>query len=154
MCAWGRTLMHSPPPMSTPLAYQFLADAVLALHVAIVAFVVGGFVAVLAGNWRGWDWVNRFWFRVSHLAAIGIVVAEAWAGAACPLTTLEMWLRVQARAGAYGGSFIEHWLQRLLYYEAPPWVFVAVYTAFGAAVLATWWLFPPRRGRRQPEAGP
>ncbi|HEY0886469.1 MAG TPA: DUF2784 domain-containing protein [Ramlibacter sp.] len=132
--------------MSTPLAYRFLADAVLTLHVAIVVFVVGGLVAVLAGNWRGWGWVNGFWFRVGHLAAIGIVVAEAWAGAVCPLTTLETWLRVRAGGGAYGGSFIEHWLQRLLYYEAPPWVFVAAYTAFGLAVLATWWMFPPRRG--------
>lgn len=132
------------------MPYRFLADAVLTLHVAVVVFVVGGLAAVLVGNWRGWDWVNRFWFRVSHLAAIGIVVLEAWAGAVCPLTTLEMWLRLQAGAGTYGGSFIEHWLQRLLYYEAPQWVFVAAYTAFGVAVLATWWLFPPRRsGARQ-----
>lgn len=137
--------------MPATLAYQFLADAVLTLHVAIVVFVVGGLVAVLAGNWRGWRWVNRFWFRLSHLAAIGVVVAESWVGAVCPLTTLEMWLRVQAGAGTYGGSFIEHWLQRLLYYEAPDWVFAVAYTGFGVAVLATWWLFPPRRagGRRQ-----
>lgn len=141
--------------MPTPLAYSFLADAVLALHVAIVLFVVGGLVAVLAGNWRGWGWVNRFWFRLTHLAAIGIVVVEAWVGAVCPLTTLETWLRLQAGGRAYGGGFIEHWLQRLLYYDAPQWVFIAAYTAFGLAVLAAWWLFPPRRaGKPRQEAMP
>lgn len=151
----GPACKRRPPPMSTPLAYRLLADAVLALHVAIVVFVAGGLVAVLAGNWRGWGWVNRLWFRASHLAAIGIVVAEAWAGAVCPLTTLETWLRVQAGGGGYGDSFIGHWLQRLLYYDAPPWVFVAAYTAFGVAVLAAWWLFPPRRaGDRRHEAAP
>ena len=147
--------MGGPPPMPTPLAYRFLADAVLALHVAIVLFVVGGLLAVLAGNWRGWGWVNRLWFRASHLAAIGIVVAEAWAGAVCPLTTFETWLRLQAGGRTYGSSFIGHWLQRLLYYDAPQWVFVAAYSAFGAAVLAAWWLFPPRHtGQRQQEARP
>lgn len=147
--------MGGPPPMPTPLAYRFLADAVLALHVAIVLFVVGGLVAVLAGNWRGWGWVNRFWLRLAHLAAIAVVVAESWIGAACPLTTLEMWLRLQAGGRTYGGSFIEHWLQRLLYYDAPQWVFVAAYSAFGAAALAAWWLFPPRRtGQRQQEERP
>lgn len=131
----------------------WLADAVLVLHVAIVAFVVGGLLLIVAGNLRGWRWVNRGWFRVAHLAAIVIVAAEAWLGVACPLTTLEMTLRARAGASLYAGGFIEHWLQRLLYWDAPPWVFVAGYTAFALLVLAVWWRFPPhwrRRGSRSP----
>ncbi|HKB55240.1 MAG TPA: DUF2784 domain-containing protein [Ramlibacter sp.] len=128
-------------------SYQVLADAVLGLHVAIVVFVVGGLVAVVIGNLLGWRWVNRFWLRLAHLAAISIVVAEAWFQAVCPLTTLEMWLRAQARASTYSGSFVEHWLQRLLYYDAPPWVFIAGYSLFGLAVATAWWLYPPQRGR-------
>jgi len=128
--------------------YQLLADAVLALHVAIVAFVVGGLVAVIAGNVLHWRWVNGLGFRIAHLGAIVFVVAQTWLGMACPLTSLEVWLRVRARQGGYSGSFIEHWLQRLLYYDAPPWVFTAVYSLFGLAVLATWWYFPPRRKPR------
>jgi hypothetical protein len=54
-----------------------------------------------------------------------------------------MWLRTKAGAATYSASFIEHWLQRLLYYEAPSWVFVLGYSIFGALVLATWWYFPP-----------
>jgi len=125
--------------------YRQLADAVLILHLAIVVFIVGGLVLVVVGNLRGWRWVNRLGLRAAHVAAIAVVVAEAWFGAVCPLTTLEMWLRTEARAPAYSGSFIEHWLQRLLYYTAPAWAFVLAYSVFGLVVAATWWYFPPER---------
>jgi hypothetical protein len=127
---------------------QGMANAVLVLHVGIAAFVVVGLVLVIAGNFRGWHWVNTFWFRFAHLAAILLVVAETWLGVVCPLTTLEMWLRSQASAKTYGGGFIEHWLQQLLYYDAPPWVFLLGYTLFAGLVVATWWYFPPRSKRR------
>jgi hypothetical protein len=125
--------------------YIGLANLVLLLHVAVVLFVIGGLVLVLVGNWRSWRWVNSWWFRLAHLAAIGIVVAEAWWGVTCPLTTLEMWLRLKAGAPVYGGGFIEHWLHWLLYYDAPAWVFVLGYTLFAGLVVAAWWRFPPRR---------
>jgi hypothetical protein len=125
--------------------YQLLADAVLMLHFAIVLFVIGGLMAVVAGNWLGrWPWVNSLWFRLVHIAAIGVVVAQAWLGQVCPLTTLESWLRVRAGESAYSKSFIEHWVQALLFYEAPAWVFVLAYTVFGLAVLGAWWRYPPR----------
>ena len=64
----------------------------------------------------------------------------------CPLTTLEMWLRARAQGSTYTGSFIEHWLQRLMYFDAPPWAFAVAYSLFGLVVVATWWYFPPRSG--------
>ena len=133
--------------MSAAPPYRLLADLVLSLHVLVVVFVVGGLAFVIVGNLRGWRWVNALWFRLAHLLAIGVVVAEAWFGLVCPLTSLENWLRRHARASVYDGSFIEHWLQGLLYYDAPPWVFTVAYSLFGLAVAATWWAFPPR-GRR------
>jgi hypothetical protein len=126
--------------------YQPLADAVLVIHFGVVLFVVGGLVVVVAGNWLRWRWVNQLWFRLAHLAAIAVVVLQAWLGQYCPLTTFESWLRVQAGAAAYERSFIEHWLQRLIFYEAPFWVFTVAYTAFAVLVLLVWWRYPPRRG--------
>ena len=128
------------------MPYRLLADAVLVLHLGVVLFVVGGLLAVLLGNWRGWPWVNGLAFRLVHLAAIGFVVVQSWLGQVCPLTTLESWLRLQGGGASYGHQgFIEHWLQRVLFYEAPAWVFIAAYTAFGLLVLWVWRRFPPRR---------
>lgn len=139
--------------MQHPHAYYFLADLVLVLHLAVVAFLVGGLGCVICGNLLGWRWVNRLWLRVAHLSAIAIVVTEAWIGAACPLTTLEVWLRARAGAATYHGSFIAHWVQRILYYDAPPWVFALCYSIFGLLVVAAWALFPPGACRPRPRAG-
>jgi hypothetical protein len=124
--------------------YQLFADIVLSAHFAVVVFVVGGLVLIIAGNLRRWQLVNAPWFRVAHLGAIGVVVTEVWLGATCPLTTLEVWLRAKTGATTYSVGFIEHWLQRLLFYEAPSWVFTLGYSVFGMLVLAAWLYFPPR----------
>lgn len=125
--------------------YQTLADAVLLLHILFVVFVVAALALIILGGYRQWRWVRNWWFRVVHLGGIAIVVAQSWAGLLCPLTTLEMWLRGQAGGVQYEGSFIQYWLERVLYYEAPEWVFVVVYTAFGLLVILTWLRFPPKK---------
>lgn len=127
------------------MPYQALADAVLLFHLGVVVFNVAGLVATVVGNFRGWAWVNHPWFRLLHLAAIAVVVAQAWLGQICPLTTFETWLRRRAGAPSYDGSFIEHWVQRVLFFDLPAWVFTLSYTAFGMLVAVAWWYFPPRR---------
>ncbi|MBA2964286.1 MULTISPECIES: DUF2784 domain-containing protein [Ramlibacter] len=130
--------------------YQLLADAVLVAHLAVVLFVVAGLVLVVLGNRRHWPWVNAPAFRLAHLATIAVVVAEAWLGLVCPLTTLEAWLRSRAGAPVDDSRVLEHWLQALLFWDGPPWVFTAGYTLFGLAVVASWWRWPPRRRRADP----
>lgn len=128
--------------------YQLLADVVLVFHFAVVVFVVGGLLVVLVGNLLGhWPWVNSFWFRVAHLVAIAFIVAQSWLEQVCPLTTLESWLRVQAGSTGYRKSFVEHWVQAILFYEASPLTFAIVYSAFAALVAFAWWRFPPRARR-------
>ena len=129
------------------MPYLVAADAVLLLHVLFVVFVVVGLVLILAGKLMSWNWVRNWWFRVIHLAAIGIVVLQSWLGVICPLTTLEMYLRGRAGDATYTGSFVSHWLESILYYRAPAWVFAVAYTAFAIVVLMSWiWVRP--RGRR------
>ena len=127
------------------MPFAHLADTVLILHFAIVIFVVAGLPAIIIGNWLRWAWVNGFVFRVLHLAAIVLISAQAWLGQYCPLTVLESWLRVQAGGAAYGASFVQHWLERLLYFNAPLWVFAMAYSLFAALVVWAWWFYPPRR---------
>jgi len=131
------------------MPYELLADFVLVLHFGIVVFNIGGLVAILLGNRLGWQWVNDWRFRVAHLAAIGYVVAQAWLGRICPLTTIESWLRARAGETGYEASFIEHWVRRLIFYDAPPWMFTAAYTLFGLLVIAAWWRYPPQRRLRK-----
>lgn len=135
------------------MPYSFLADVVLAVHAAVAVFVVGGLVLIMAGNWLRWRWVNGWAFRLAHMAAIAIIVAQAWLGELCPLTTLESWLRVEAGGTPYPASFIGYWLQRFLFYDAPFWLFTLVYTIFAALVLAAWWYYPPERRRGHGKRG-
>ena len=117
------------------------ADALLALHFAVVAFIVGGLVLTWAGAALGWHWVRNPWFRYLHVSAIVFVAAEALVGMACPLTLWEDALR----GGNSAESFIGRWLRSLLFYEAPEWVFTIAYCAWAAATLVTLVLVPPRR---------
>ena len=110
-------------------------------------FIVVGLVVIVLGNVKDWRWVNAPWFRLAHLFAIAVVVAEAWSGIICPLTTFEGSLRAQAGFAPYRAGFVEHWLQRLLYYEAPPWAFVLGYTLFGLLVWSRGGIFRPCRRR-------
>ena len=119
------------------------ADAVLVVHFGIVVFIVGGLVLTWIGSPLGWRWVRNPWFRYAHLAAIGLVALEGLIGIACPLTVWEDALR----GGGEAGSFIGRWVQWLLYYRAPEWVFTAAYRAWAAATVLTLRLVPPRRSR-------
>ncbi|MGZ8302043.1 MAG: DUF2784 domain-containing protein [Telluria sp.] len=129
--------------------YRALADAVLILHLGVVLFIVGGLVLILAGGRLRWAWVRNLRFRVLHLAAIAYVVVTTWFGLDCGLTVLEQSLRGRAGQTTYDNDFIAHWISRIMFYEAPPWVFVAVYTAFGLLVAWSWFSVRPswRRSR-------
>ncbi len=129
--------------MSRESLLLLLADAILVAHVLFVGFVVFGLVAIYAGYFLSWCWVRNRLFRISHLIAVGVVVGQAWLGVICPLTSWEMALREAAGTTVYSGSFIQHWLQNLLYWQAPAWLFVAWYTGFGSLVLASWYVVRP-----------
>ena len=126
---------------------RVLADALVVIHAAYVAFVVLGMAAILLGIVLRWAWVRNFWFRVVHLTMIGVVVLEALAGVACPLTTWERALRQRGGQVAYSGDFVGYWAHRLIYFDAQPWVFTLAYVVFGASVLFAFVVAPPRRRR-------
>lgn len=131
----------------TPAHAALLADALLAIHVGIVAFVVLGEALFLIGGRLRWAWVRSFALRVTHLLLMVVIALQAWLGALCPLTVWEQSLRRHAGQTAYRESFIEYWLSRVLYFDLPWWVFVAAYTVFAVLVLLTWRWVPPRRRR-------
>jgi hypothetical protein len=131
---------------------SLLADVVLLLHVSYAAFVVGGLLAVPLGGWLDWRWVRTRSFRVAHVMCTGIVAVEALIGVICPLTWLEHVLLVASGGAGYERSFIGHLLYRLLYYDAPAWMFTAVYTVVALSVVMLYHFVPPlpRLSRQRP----
>lgn len=127
--------------------HSLLADTILVIHFSFVVFVVFGFLLILLGLLARWSWVHNRKFRIMHLAAIGIVVLQAWFGQLCPLTVWESELRRLAGQSGYEETFVEHWLHEVLFYQAEPWIFTAIYTCFGVLVVLTWFL--GRGGRRE-----
>ena len=134
------------------LLYRLLADLVVVVHGSYVAFIIVGQLAVLYGLVRQRSWARNFYFRWLHLLAITFVVLQSWTGATCPLTDLENSLREQAGESGYPGDFIGYWCHQLLFHEFPTWVFALSYTVFGALVLATFVLAPPRSKMNRPSA--
>ena len=133
--------------MSEHDALIVLADTVLVVHVAFVGFVVLGQAYIMAGWAFRWPSARNRIFRVFHLIAIGVVVLQAWLGLMCPLTLLEYHLREGPGGWGSNPSFVGYWLSRLLYYEAPAWVFTVVYTLFGALVAGCYFGYPPNSRR-------
>jgi hypothetical protein len=144
----------------TPLQrlWLALADLLLVIHAAFIAFVVAGLVVILLAWLRGWAFARNFWFRAIHLAAIGVVAAESLGSLVCPLTTWEDRLRLLAGGQQrYAGSFIEHWLHRLIFFDFDEHVFTMAHVAFFMAVALSFWLIPPhwpRRIRKHRTPGP
>jgi hypothetical protein len=87
------------------MAFRFLADATVVLHLAFVVFVLLGGLLVLRRPQVAWV----------HLPAAGWGAWVEFAGWACPLTPLENWLRQQGGGAAYTSGFIEHYLLPILY---------------------------------------
>jgi len=106
------------------------ADIVAVLHVAFVAFVLVGFVLLIAGYVLRWRWTRNPWLRGAHLAAVGYTLLRTWLGMACPLTTLENSIRHSPPTG---------WIalcHRLFFSGAAHRPFAASVTVFAAMVLA------------------
>jgi uncharacterized membrane protein YhhN len=106
------------------MLYRLLADCVLLLHFAFVAFVVGGGLLVLC--WPRW--------ATLHVpAALWGVVVE-YSGAICPLTPLEVAWRERGGGAGYAGGFLDHYLTAVLY---PAGLTRRAQLALGTIVLAT-----------------
>src|SRR5690349_21420690 len=126
------------------MLWGWLANLVLIIHAAYVAYVVVGLGVILAGIAMGLSWVRNFYFRVTHLAAIGLVAVEAMVGVGCPLTILEDRLRIAAGEHNYqSAGCLVHWISPLIFFDFPQWAFTIAYIACAALVALIFGLSPP-----------
>jgi hypothetical protein len=92
------------------MAYRFLADLVLILHLCFVVFVVLGGLLVLRRR-------SVAWLHIPALIWGVLVEVFLWA---CPLTTIENSLRQLGGEAGYEGGFIDHYISMLLYADISP----------------------------------
>lgn len=122
-----------------------LADAVLVLHAAFVAFVLAG--GLLVPRWPRVAWV--------HLPAAAWGAWVEFSGWVCPLTPLEDRLRLAAGQTGGGGDFLERLLMPLLY---PDWLTRSTQVALGVVVLTVnaivYWHVATRRRRASAQRPP
>jgi hypothetical protein len=130
------------------MGYTILADVLVVIHFLFVAFVVVGQLLIMIGAPLGWRWTRNFWFRLGHLACIAVVAAEAAANVKCPCTVWEDQLRAAARQPVSEGTFMGRLAHNLLFYDVDAALFPPMHMLFGALVLETFLLFPPRWPRR------
>jgi hypothetical protein len=95
----------------------YLADLIVAVHLAYVGYVVVGLVFILLGAALGWGWTRRRSLRLAHLVMIWIVAIEAVLHITCPLTTLEMKLRGWADQKVSERTFVGRCMDRLLFVD-------------------------------------
>jgi hypothetical protein len=121
---------------------RIAADLILVIHFGFIAFVaLGGFLVLK------WPWIGAL-----HVPAWIWGALIEFSGWTCPLTPLEQTLRRTAGGSGYQGSFIEHYLLRLVY---PDELTRTLQLAIGAFVVAlngalySWLVFRRLRSRKQ-----
>jgi hypothetical protein len=90
------------------MLFKVLADMVVLLHFLWILFL---FLGALWG-------VRSKAVRILHLSGLAFAFFIQIFDWYCPLTHLEIWLRSKHDpALAYGGSFIVHYVEKLVYLE-------------------------------------
>jgi len=132
--------------------YTLLADLILAVHFAFVTFVVAGLVLIWVGFFLHWPFVRDWRFRIAHLLAMAFVLGESLTGFICPLTTWENQLRLRGGGErTYAGSFLQHWLGRILFFDLSERTFTIIYALFFILLVLTFIVVRPRRQKPQAE---
>ena len=137
--------------MTSPGTYRLLADIVLVIHFAFVAFVVIGLLITWLGYFLRWAFVRNFYFRATHILAMAVVLLESIFGIVCPLTDWEMTLRKLGGQTPYGDQgFMHDWVHTLLFLDLQPSTFTIGYACFFIAlVLSFIFVFPELPWRKE-----
>jgi hypothetical protein len=125
------------------MPYRLLADLVLMLHAAFVAFVMLG--GLLVPRWPRLAWV--------HLPVVAWGAGIEFVGGICPLTPLENRWRLLAGQQGYPGGFVEHYVLPVLYPDGLSRRAQIVFGAIALAVNVSIYAWALRR-RRSARTGP
>ena len=106
------------------MLFSRLADLAVLLHALFILFVVSGGFLVLR-------WPRLAWLHLPAALWGSVVELAGWL---CPLTDLELYWRHLGGESGYSGSFIEHYLEPLIY-PAGLTVQLQIYLGVGVLLL-------------------
>ena len=99
------------------MIYGFLAEGMVVLHFLWILFLVFG--AIWGRKYRA--------IRIVHVSGLVFATLLEIFKWYCPLTHLEVWLRDRQKPGlGYGGPFIAHYLEKLIYIQLPHWTIMVL----------------------------
>ncbi|MBA7475579.1 hypothetical protein ES707_10951 [subsurface metagenome] len=117
------------------MSHKIFADAIIVVHFLYILFMLLGFLLTGYALFFREKFFDRWLFRLLHLLGIFYVASLSILGKYCPLTILENELRLRYEVSAvYSGSFIVHYLEKLVYPDVNPLViqiptvFLAIFT--------------------------
>ena len=122
------------------------AQLILGVHLAVIAFNVAGLVVIPLGAALGWRLVRLRWLRLVHLGSLGVTAVQALLGRDCFLTDWQ-----SALSGEAPQPLITRFVNSLIYWPLPQWVFSAAYVGVFVYVIRLWWWVRPQDAPPQGE---
>ncbi len=127
---------------------RILADLILVAHLAWILFMLYGFALTVRGFRRPAFW-DRWLFRSIHLLGMLFVASLEILGKYCPLTVWEYALRRRYNPeGDYPGQFILGYIQRLVYPDIDPLLYLIPTYAIALFTLVMFVVRRPAKFRR------
>ncbi len=104
------------------MVYKILADSVVLIHFLWIVFLLTGAL---------WGRRNSL-VKIFHLSGLAFALVIQIFGWYCPLTHLEAWLRAKHNPDlTYAGSFIIHYIEKIVYIEISPAIIFLVTLVLG-----------------------
>jgi hypothetical protein len=112
------------------MPYKIFADITVVIHFLWILFLIFG--VFLGIRSRG--------IKIIHITGVVFALVLQIFSWYCPLTYLEVWLRAQHDpAYTYTGSFIIHYVERLVYLEVSRTLLFALTACIGALNVWIYW---------------
>lgn len=128
------------------MIYKILADVIVIIHFLWILFMLLGFLLILYSILsRNKKFLFLRLFRVAHLCGIFYVALLTILDKYCPLALLEIYLREKAGYRIYKGSFIIHYIKKLVYPDVEPQVIIIPTIGIAVFTIISFIIYPPHK---------
>ncbi len=103
--------------------YRIIADMLIVIHFIWIVFMIWVFLkTIISVIKKNYKFLNNVIIRTLHLLGIFLVAIFIIIDKPCPITIWENKFRMLAGETVYKGSFIVHYIEKLVYPDVPPYI--------------------------------